>query len=169
MSATSRSARLSTPGEVIGILVASAATSLVVFGALITLFLTVFIPALVLGGKSEIPDDFPVYPGAQLESAFASGVEDCVTVDATWTTSDDVPSVVRFYKERLATGAWALTDSREHLGQIDLAFEGSSFPHREGSVTVSSESYQSGRTHISLVMRKSSAKANTECLFGTVG
>ena len=169
MSATPRSARLSSPGQVVAILVASAAVWIAIVATLVILFLSVFIPAVTLGGKGEIPTDFPVYPGAHLQSATASSLGGCTTVLASWSVSTSSGPVVSFYESGLATGAWTLTDSRQHLGAVDLSFESTSGPHREGVLTISSPPYDRAVTQVSLEMYKSPAAANTGCVFGSVG
>src|SRR5256885_16163048 len=80
MNATPRSARLSSPGQVIAILVGSALASIAVLAGIITLLVTVVIPGFEFGGKDQIPTDVPIYPGAKVQSAFASGFEGCTNV-----------------------------------------------------------------------------------------
>ena len=169
MSATPRSARLSSPGQVVAILVASAAVWIAIVATLLILFVNVFIPAVTLGGKSEIPKDFPVYPGAHPQSATASSLGGCTTVLASWSVSTSSGPVVSFYESGLATGAWTLTDSHVHLDGVDLSFVSTFGPRREGVLTISSSPYDRSTTQMSLEMRKSSPAANTECLFVQVG
>src|SRR4029077_10305490 len=88
MSATPRPSRLSKPGEVVAILVASALVWVVLIAVVATLFLTVFIPAVQFGGRGQIPAGFPVYPSATLDSAFASRSGGCTMVSAAWSTKD---------------------------------------------------------------------------------
>jgi len=154
MSATPRSARLSKPGEVVAILVASAVVWAVLIGVLATLFFAVFIPAVQFGGRGEIPGDFPVYPGAHLDSALASRSPGCTTVDAAWSTGDRAPQVVDFYRQQLATGDWALTDSRSVGSSTVLYFQTTSAPNREGYLSASREPYSS-QTQITMSMAKS--------------
>ena len=153
MNATPRSARLSSPGQVVAILVGSAVTSLVILVGIITLFVTVVVPGLQFGGKDQIPRDLPVYPGAHLNSAFAGGFSGCTTVNATWSTSAPASDVVAFYRSQLSTGAWTLTDSGPSRGDFNLYFESNSGPHREGVITVFNSSGDS--TEIALDLAKS--------------
>jgi hypothetical protein len=163
MSATPRPARLSQPGEVVAILIGSAIASFLLFAGVIVLFATVFIPTVQFGGRGEIPNDFPVYPRSHLESAFATGVGDCTNVSATWSTSDGVEAVTKFYQGELAAGTWRLTDTRDHSGEVDLYFESTSGSHREGSLTLRSGAYQEASTQIFLEMYKSGAKPTKNC------
>ena len=153
MNATPRSARLSSPGQVIVILVGSALTSTAILAGVITLFVTVLVPGFEFGGKDQIPTDLPIYPGAQLQSAFADGFQGCTTVTATWSTSAPASDVIDFYKSQLNTGAWKLTDSGPSRGGFNLYFESTSGFHREGVITVFSGT--GGPTDISLDLAKS--------------
>ncbi len=153
MNATPRSARLSSPGQVIAILVGSALTSIAVLAGIITLFVTVVIPGFEFGGKDQIPPDLPIYPGAQLQSAFASGFQGCTTVTATWSTPARASDVIDFYKSHLNTGAWRVTSSGPSRGEFYLYFESTSGSQREGAITVFSGI--GGRTDISLDLAKS--------------
>jgi len=157
MSATPRPSRLSKPGEVVAILVASALVWIVLIAAVATLFFAVFIPAVQFGGRNQIPADFPVYPNAQLESAFASRSGSCTTVTATWSTSDHAESVLDFYRRELSTGAWTVTGSNR---STEIFFQSASTPNREGYVAVLTQPY-SGRTYIDLTMAKSESGAGS--------
>ena len=159
MNATPRSARLSSPGQVIAILVGAALTSMVILAGLITLFVTVVVPGFEFGGKDQIPTDLPIYPGAQLQSAFADGFEGCTTVTATWSTSAPASDVIDFYKSQLNTGAWRVTSSGASRGEFYLYFESTSGSQREGAITVSSET--GGPTDISLDLAKSISTQTT--------
>jgi hypothetical protein len=165
MSATPRSARLSSPTQVVAILVASAVVWVGIVAALVILFVTVFIPATTLGGRGQIPKDFPVYPGAQLQSAFATSFGDCTTVDATWSTSAPASTVTSFYQNELASGAWTLTDSRQHVGAVELYFQTASGLRQDGIVTVSSQPFVRSSTQISLEMYKSKRASTQDCQF----
>ena len=155
MSATPRPARLSKPGEVVAILVASALVWALLIAIVATLFFTVFIPAVQFGGRGQIPGDFPVYPGAHLESAFASVSGRCTSVTATWSTSDNAASVIDFYRRELAAGDWTVTDSNR---STEIFFQSVSAPSREGYVSVLTQPYSS-RTYIALAMAKSGSGA----------
>ena len=155
MNATPRSARLSSTGQVIAILVGSAVTSVAILVTLITLFVTVLVPGLQFGGKDQIPADLPVYPGAQLNSAYAGGFQGCTTVTANWSTSASGSDVIDFYRSRLNNPPWTLTDSSRGRTGFDLFFESSDGAHREGVITVYSSS--SGPTDISLELAKPSS------------
>src|SRR5438270_8043864 len=153
MNATPRSARLSSPGQVIAILVGSALTSMAILAGVITLFVTVLVPGFEFGGKDQIPTDLPIYPGAQLQSAFAGGFQGCSTVTATWSTAAPASEVIDFYKSQLNTGAWRITSSGPSRGEFYIYFESTSGSQREGAITVSSGT--GGRTDISLDLAKS--------------
>lgn len=164
MSATPRPARLSSPGEVVAILVASAIAWMALIGLLFTLFFAVLIPALQYGGRGEIPSDFPVYPGAHLESAVASSFYGCTTVQATWSTSADPDAVTAFYQAGLSQGDWAVTSTAS--GRI--AFQSSSGPPRNGTVYISTNGVGS-QTVIDLTMSKTPSGRNVRCLSGSGG
>jgi hypothetical protein len=151
----------------VAILVATAAMWLALLTAVIVLFLTVFIPLVQFGGKGEIPSDFPVYPGAHLESATASGFGDCTRVDASWSTPDGVTAVAGFYRQELATGAWTVTGSQPRPGQLDLYFRSTTGLRRGGSVSVQSQPYSS-TTLIALQMYKSTTRSASNCSLPTV-
>ena len=159
MNATPRSARLSSPGQVIAILVGSALASIAVLAGIITLLVTVVIPGFEFGGKDQIPTDVPIYPGAQLQSAFASGFQGCTTVTATWSTPAPASDVIDFYKSQLNTGAWRVTSSGPSRGEFYLYFESTSGSQREGAITVSSGTR--GPTDISLDLAKSISTRTT--------
>jgi len=154
MNATPRSARLSSPGQVVAILVGSGLISLVLFVGIIALFVAVLIPAFEFGGRDQIPSDLPVYPGAKLELAFANGFQGCTNVTANWSTADPAAEVDDFYRSELNTGPWTLTGASTTRGALDLAFASSSGPHREGVITVTSTA--GGGSYISLDLAKSS-------------
>lgn len=164
MSATPRSARLSSPGEVVAILVATGAAWVVLIVLLFVAFFAVLIPTLQFGGRGEIPSDFPVYPGAHLESAIASNLQGCTSVEATWSTADDAAAVQAFYKDRLAGGDWTITSATG--GEID--FESTSGAPRTGVVYIRGDQY-ARQTVIDLTMTKSPANPNVRCLSGTSG
>jgi len=171
MSAAPRSARLSSPGEVVAILIASAAVWAVVLALVLALFFTVFIPAIQFGGKGEIPTDFPVYPGAQLQSAMASGFSGCTTVSATWTTRDDAATVVGFYKQALSSSPWTITDTQSLVRSTTFYVESTGDQHREGALTVEAPSFANGSTYISLALAKSNQRVVGSCkvVVGTIG
>src|SRR6266576_6600410 len=125
MNATPRSARLSSPGQVVAILVGSALASIAVLAGIITMLVTVDIPGFEFGGQDQIPTDVPIYPGAQLQSAFASGFQGCTTVTATWSTPAPASDVIDFYKSQLNSGAWRVTSSGASRGEFYLYFESS--------------------------------------------
>jgi len=158
MSATPRSARLSSPGEVIAILVASAAVALALAATVAILFFAVFIPAVQFGGRNEIPSDFPIYPGARLDSAIASDSGPCLSVTATWSTSDDAARVIAFYRHALATGPWTITDTRQEGAATIFYFQGTSGPARGGYLSVERQAF-SDRTQISMSLERSTSSA----------
>jgi hypothetical protein len=160
MSATPRPARLSKPSEVVAILVASAVVWVMLIALVATLFFTVFIPAVQFGGRGQIPNDFPVYPSARLDSAVATVSGRCTTVTASWSTPDDAASVVDFYRRELAAGDWTVTDTRPLSDSTVIYFQSASAPNREGYVSVLTQSYSS-RTYISMTMAKSGSGAGS--------
>ena len=170
MSATPRPSRLSKPGEVVAILVASALVWVVLIGAVATLFFTLFIPAVQFGARGEIPGDFPVYPGARLDSAIATVSGGCTTVTANWSTSDNGAAVLAFYRRELAAGDWTVTDSRSLSDSTVIYFQSTSVPNREGYLSVGSEPFSS-RTHITMTVAKSGSTSVSGChvLVGAAG
>jgi len=160
MSATPRLSRLSKPGEVVAILVASAVVWAVLIGAVATLFFAVFIPAVEFGGRGEIPGDFPVYPGARLDSAIATVSGTCTTVTANWSTSDSPALVTDFYGRTLAATDWTVTDRRALSDSTVIYFQSTSAPNREGYLSVSSTPFSS-RTQITMTMAKSGTGAGS--------
>jgi hypothetical protein len=171
MSATPRAARLSSPGEVVAILVASALVWWALIALVFTLFFTVFIPAIQFGGKGEIPSDFPVYAGAQLDSATASRFSGCTTVTAGWSSRDKVAKVIDFYKLALSSPPWTTTDVEQHTRSTSFYFEYLGNEHREGFLTVDSPTFTNAPTEISLDMVKSRPNLVGGCkvITGTVG
>jgi hypothetical protein len=162
MSATPRPARLSKPGEVVAILVASALVWVVLIALVGTLFFTVFIPAVQFGGRGAIPGDFPVYPNAQLDSAFATVSGRCTTVTASWSTTDSAANVTDFYRRELAVGDWTVTDTRPLSDSTVFYFQSTSAPNREGYLSVLTQPYSS-RTYMSMTMAKSGAGSVSGC------
>ena len=124
-----------------------------ILAGIITLFVTVVVPGFEFGGKDQIPTDLPIYPGAQLQSAFADGFQGCTTVTATWSTSAPASDVIDFYKSQLNAGAWKLTDSGPSRAGFNLYFESTSGSNREGVITVFSGTRRA--TDISLDFAKS--------------
>ncbi len=159
MSATPRPARLSKPGEVVAILVASAVVWVVLIAMVGTLFFAVFIPAIQFGGRGEIPADFPVYSSARLDSAIATVSGACTTVTASWSTGDDAAAVADFYRRELAAGDWTVTDTRPLSDSTVIYFQSASAPNREGYLSVSRQPFSS-RTQITMTMAKSGSGAS---------
>ena len=151
MSATPRPARLSKPSEVVAILVASALVWVALIAIVATLFFAVFIPAVQFGGRGEIPADFPVYPSAQLDSAFASRSGGCTMVSAEWSTADSASGVLDFYRQQLSTGDWTLYDSKPLSDSTVLYFQSTSAPHRDGYLSVARQPFSS-HTQITTTM-----------------
>src|SRR5689334_10391583 len=120
MSAIPRASRLSSPAEVVAILFAAAAIWIAVFGGFVVLFVNVFVPFLEFNGRDQIPPDLPVFAGANLDSAQASVLGDCTSVDATWSTTSDEATVLTFYRGALSTEPWSITDDYSHRGQQEL-------------------------------------------------
>jgi hypothetical protein len=154
---------------VVAILVASAVTWVAVIAVVGVLFFAVFIPAVMFGGRSQIPSDFPVYPGATLSSAFASRAGGCMSVDATWSTGDTASRVTSYYQEQLSTGDWTLTDTRPSGSATVFYFKRSAGEDPQGYLSVESTPYSS-TTQITLTMEKSTSP-NTAChpLVGVAG
>jgi hypothetical protein len=162
MSATPRQARLSKPTEVVAILVASALVWVLLIAMVATLFFAVLIPAVQFGGRGQIPGDFPVYPGAHLDSAIATVSATCTTVTANWSTPDDAATVTDFYRQQLELKDWTVTDSRSASGSTVIYFQSTSVPNREGYLSVSTQAYSS-RTYITMTMAKSESTSVSGC------
>ena len=171
MNATPRSARLSSPGEVVAILVGSGLISLLGLVGIIALFVAVLIPAFEFGGKSQIPTDLPVYPGAKLDYAFASRLGDCTDLNATWSTPATASDVTAFYSSKLNTGAWTLTDTSPVNGGLDLSFTSTFGPHREGVIMVSRTAGGGSEILLQFTKAASSPSAVSEChiIVGQIG
>lgn len=165
MSATPRSARLSSPGEVVAILVATAVAWIVLIVLLFVGFFAFLVPTLQFSGRGDIPSDFPVYPGAQLGTAIASTVNRCTTVDATWSTDDSAAKVVDFYATALPQAGYAISPPAPGSGGAEIPFVNES-EGVNGSLFISD---RGGQTVIELTMSRSPAGANVRCLSGTVG
>lgn len=163
MSATPRSARLSSPGEVVAILVATAVAWIALIVLLFVGFFAVLVPTLQFSGQGDIPSDFPVYPGAQPGSAYSVTNGGCTTVQATWSTSDAADTVEAFYRDRLSSGDWTITSTVN--GRID--FESTSEPPRSGTVYIRGNEF-ARQTVIDLVVTKASGR-NVRCASGTGG
>ncbi len=160
MSATPRAARLSSSGEVVAILVATAGVWLVLVGALVTLVFTVLLPAVQFSGRSQIPADMPVYPGASLESAFSSTSPGCTTVQAGWSSTANADSVVTFYQQQLAQGPWTLVQTKPVGNATLLYFRSTSGPDRAGYIEIQPLSVPLG-TQITLTLDKARSVAST--------
>ena len=160
MSARPRSARLSSTGEVVAILVASAVAWTALIGALLVLFFGSLVPTLQYGGRSAIPSDFPVYPGAHLESAISTTTNRCSTVDATWSTSDGASQVVDFYTSRLPEAGYTIGAPTPGRGGADLGFAKPA-ASTNGSVYITS---RGGRTVIELTLFKGSGGGHCAAL-----
>ena len=169
MSATPRPARLSSTGEVVAILVASAAAWIALITIVGVLFFAVFIPVTVLGGRSEIPSDFPVYPGASLNSAFASHAGGCITVQASWSTGAGADRVTAFYQQQLSTGAWTLTDTRQSSSATVLYFKSSEGDSPQGYVSVEGSPYSSTTQILMTLDEATGAASSCHLLIGVAG
>ena len=165
MSETPRSSRLSSQGEVVAILLGTAAVSVALVATIVLVFAFVLVPFLQYGGRGQIPGDFPVYPGAHLESAFATGSDGCTAVDATWSTHDEQSRVLAFYREQLNSGDWTTTDFRASTNAI--YFSSTSGNQLQGVLTVGGGPY--GSTYASLQLYKAVGGSNSRCVFGQVG
>jgi len=139
---------------VVVILVASAAVWVALIAIVATLFFALFIPTVELSGRNEIPGDFPVYPGAHLESAIATVSAACTTVTATWSTPDTPAAVTDFYRQQLGASDWTVTDWRSLSASTVIYFQSTSVPNREGYLSVSSQPF-SRRTNITMTVAKS--------------
>ncbi len=150
-------------------LVASALVWVALIAVVAILFFAVLIPVAQFGGRGEIPGDFPVYPGAHLDSAFATRSGGCTTVEAVWSTGDDAARVGAFYQDELSSGDWTLTDSRQLRGATYFYFKSSLGPNPNGYLSVESTPYSS-TTQITLTMEKAT-RVNTDCqvVVGMVG
>lgn len=165
MSETPRASRLSSQGEVVAILVGTGAVSVALVATVIVVFVFVLVPFLQFGGRGQIPADFPVYPGAHLESAFATGSSGCTAVDATWSTHDDQSRVLAFYREQLNSGDWTTTDFRASTNAI--YFSSTSGNQQQGVLTVGGGPY--GSTYASVQLYRAVSGSNSRCVFGQVG
>ena len=168
MSAIPRAARLSSSGEVVAILVATAAVWLLLVGALLTLVFTVLLPDVQFAGRSQIPADLPVYPGASLETAFASSSPGCTTVQAGWSSTADADSVVTFYDQQLAQGPWTLVQTKPVGDAMLVYFKSTSGPDREGYIEIQPLSVPLG-TQITLTLSKARSATSTCHTIGVTG
>jgi hypothetical protein len=57
----------------------------------------------------SFPDDFPIYDGADLQSAIQGEQDGIEGIVATWTTGDDVDDVRAFYDEQFDGDPWSTT------------------------------------------------------------
>jgi hypothetical protein len=147
---------------VILILVTTGVISVGMVVGVVALFASVLIPVAQYGGKSEIPSDLPVYPGAHLTSARANTADDCTTVGATWSTPAAAANVTEFYRLGLNSGAWTATDSGPSRYGFEVYFDSTSGPHREGVMTV--RRYEkAASTTISVELYESGPRADSSC------
>lgn len=166
MSATSRPARLSSEGQVVAILVGTAVAGVALVATVFVLFVVVLIPFLQFGGKGEIPANFPVFPGAHLDSAIATSYAGCSAVDASWSTNAGESRVIAFYREELNSAGWTIVD--EPSGGNSIDFSSTSGQTHQGVLTV--ESGPEGSTYISVIFYTSSgASSNSRCVYGRTG
>ena len=147
---------------------ASGVAWVVLIAIVVTVFFTVLIPGVQFGGRGEIPADFPVYPGAALQSALATTAGGCTTVDATWSTGDDVSRVVAFYQERLGGGDWMVTDTTPSGQGTLIRFQSTSGAPREGDVQIDASPF-SKSTQLVLNLVKSGTNASCHLVVGTRG
>ncbi|HLZ94154.1 MAG TPA: hypothetical protein VKT20_02350 [Candidatus Dormibacteraeota bacterium] len=147
---------------------ASAVTWVVLMGLLITLFFAVLIPTLQFSGRGEIPADFPVYPGARLQGAFATTTGACMSVSANWSTPDDATQVVAFYQEQLGAGDWTVVDTRTSGSATVIYFRSTSGPDREGYLSIEAAPFSNG-TQITMDLEKSRGAASCRLVVGTTG
>lgn len=141
----------------------SALAWIALFGALVTLFFAVLIPAFQFSGRGDIPSDLPVYPGAHLESAYRAATGGCSSVDAVWSTADGPDAVMAFYQQRLM-GDWTVTAT--NAGTID--FESTVGLRRTGTIYVRSNAL-GGQTVIELLLWTTAPGSNVRCVSGTPG
>lgn len=73
-------------------------------------------------GESTLLDDFPVYPGASVESSFTSEGDKKAT-SVVWKTDDDISEVSSFYKQELEKTGWIVTSNIENDLSTTFSFE----------------------------------------------
>jgi ABC-type glycerol-3-phosphate transport system permease component len=74
-----------------------------------------------LKGKSDLLEDYPVYPGAILESSFTTEGDNKAT-SSVWKTDDSISEVYSFYTKELEEGDWEITSIVENENLTALSF-----------------------------------------------
>jgi len=65
----------------------------------------------------DFPDDFPIYPGAEIESAQTVDSDDAEGHVVTWQSDDDIDDIVAFYDEEFGDGSsWRQVTRVENEG-----------------------------------------------------
>jgi hypothetical protein len=68
------------------------------------------VPAFGRWATSQLPPDFPVYPGAEYVGVSVA-VSDCTYVQVEWQTADSPERVLTFYRQRMAQSPWRLVET----------------------------------------------------------
>ena len=72
---------------------------------------------------SEFPEDFPLYPGMQLENSFVSKGEEIDGVSVVWKLDAQSSGVYDYYKEKLVEKGFSVKTTNVGENSYTLAFE----------------------------------------------
>ena len=72
---------------------------------------------------SEFPEDFPLYPGMQLENSFVSKGEEIDGVSVIWKLDAQSSGVYDYYKEKLVEKGFSVKTTNVGENSYTLAFE----------------------------------------------
>ncbi|MCH7640710.1 hypothetical protein IID22_00715 [Patescibacteria group bacterium] len=81
------------------------------------------------GGRSEaFPTNFPVYPGAELESSYDSKGEEVEATSVIWVAQGSLKEISDFYRKELTIRGWKVESVLEDKESVTFSFErGDSF------------------------------------------
>lgn len=97
----------------------------------------------------DFPENFPIYPGAEIKESFLSQDQESSAFSVIWQTTDSVETVGRYYDQELAAEGWDVNDVAEDAGAIVFSFSQGDFT---GFAAI--DSLEAGEVVISVSMGK---------------
>jgi hypothetical protein len=78
--------------------------------------------------SSNLPEDFPVFPGAELESSYDSKGDGVEAISVIWIAQGSLKEISDFYREGLQSRGWEVESVLEDEESVTFSFErGDSF------------------------------------------